>query len=65
MLRQIRGASPRGESHSLSTTAEDRESEDENQYLCAAVHSSGDQVVVLDEQLRVLLADVELGSEPQ
>ena len=51
---------PRRETHRLATTTKHREREDEDEHLRAAVQCRGDEVVVLDEELRVLLAQVEL-----
>lgn len=44
-------------------TAKDGKGKDEHQHLGAAIHSRRSNVVVLDEVLRVLAADPELGDE--
>ena len=56
-------ARPNREVVGLATATEDSETEDEHNDLRATIHRRGDDVVVLDEELGMLLAEVPLGNE--
>jgi len=50
---------------SLSTTAKDGKTENEDNNLCATIEGSGNEVVVLVEHSRVVLAQVPLGTDTE
>ena len=61
--RKIRVTSPRRERMRLATTASHGKSKNKHHDLSTAVHGRRDEVVVLDEQRGVVLAEVELADE--
>ena len=63
MHTRIRRTSPVGEVDCFSTPTKDGEREDEDQDLRSSVHGGRHQVVPLDEELWVILAQVELADE--
>lgn len=54
---------PRRERHRLPTPSKDRKTQDENKNLSPSVHGRGDEIVIADEELRVVLAQVPLREE--
>lgn len=61
--RKIRVSGPLEERVRLSTATSHRKSENEHHDLRTAIHRRRHEVVVLDEQRRVVLAEVELADE--
>lgn len=58
--RSIRRTSPSGERNSLPTTTSDSKSEHKDDDLSATVERGRDDVVVLDKQVGLVLADIKL-----
>ena len=63
--RKVRVTSPRREWVRFTTTASHSEGEDKHHDLSATIHCRGDKIIVLDEQPRMVLADVKLADESQ